>query len=115
MACSRRLFSFLLSTLGLIILLACGPAAPQTVLSTNFEDGMTDRWIPRGTGTTPTNIALQANIAILGDIPFTPTNGPEVRFGTRSPFRASVRIAIWHLPVSWPFPISKGICLALHS
>lgn len=44
MACSRRLFSFLLSTLGLIILLACGPAAAQTVLSTNFEDGMTDRW-----------------------------------------------------------------------
>lgn len=49
-----------LSTLGLIILLACGPAA-QTVLSTNFEDGMTDRWIPRGTGTTLTNSALQAN------------------------------------------------------
>ena len=56
-----RSFSFLLPTVALIILLACGSASAQVVLSTNFEDGTTGGWIPRGTGTTLTNSTAQAN------------------------------------------------------
>src|SRR6266851_446498 len=45
-----------------IALLACVPAMGQ-VVSTNFEDGQTDGWIPRGTGsdTTLTVSTRQAN------------------------------------------------------
>src|SRR5690349_8564178 len=43
------------------VLLTCGSASAQTVVSTNFEDGGTDGWIPRGTGTTLTNSMSQAN------------------------------------------------------
>lgn len=45
----------------LAILLTCGSAAAQVVASSTFEDGGTDGWIPRGTGTTLTNSTSQAN------------------------------------------------------
>jgi len=37
------------------------PATAQVVVSTNFEDGQTDGWIPRDTGTTLAVSANQAN------------------------------------------------------
>lgn len=55
---TRRYKPFL--TLAFVALLACGSAMAQ-VVSTNFEDGMTDGWIPRGTGTTLTVSTSQAN------------------------------------------------------
>jgi endo-1,4-beta-xylanase len=43
------------------ILLVSLSATAQTVVSTNFEDGQTDFWIPRGSGTTLTVSSNQAN------------------------------------------------------
>ena len=60
MMCSLRSLSFLL-TVVFLNLLACRPTAAQVILSTNFEDGATDGWIPRGTGTILTNSTRQAN------------------------------------------------------
>ena len=56
----RPLFLVVLAAL-FAILLTCGSAPAQTVISTNFEDGGTDGWIPRGTGTTLTNSLSEAN------------------------------------------------------
>ena len=55
---TRRYKPFLI--LAFVALLACASAMAQ-VVSTNFEDGMTDGWIPRGTGTTLTVSTSQAN------------------------------------------------------
>jgi len=44
-----------------VALLASVPAAAQVVIQTNFEDGQTDGWIPRGTGTALTVSTSQAN------------------------------------------------------
>lgn len=49
-----------LLTVAFVALLACGSAMAQ-VVSTNFEDGTTDGWIPRGTGTTLAVSTNQAN------------------------------------------------------
>src|SRR6266498_3177510 len=52
---------FLLCTsLVFLAMLACGSAMAQ-VVSTNFEDGQTDGWFPRGAGTTLTLSTNQAN------------------------------------------------------
>lgn len=58
---TRRRWLVLASFSALVILQSCGSAAAQVVLSTNFEDGGTDGWIPRGTGTALTNSTSQAN------------------------------------------------------
>jgi endo-1,4-beta-xylanase len=44
-----------------VALLTPQRAIAQIVVSTNFEDGALDSWIPRGTGTTLTNSTNQAN------------------------------------------------------
>src|SRR5947209_7271782 len=56
----RKLRRSIPITFSFLALLACGSAAAQ-VVSTNFEDGLTDGWIPRGTGTTLTVSTNQAN------------------------------------------------------
>lgn len=54
-----RLYSLLL-TLAVFTILGCSSATAQ-VVSTTFEDGQTDGWIPRGSGTTLTVSSNQAN------------------------------------------------------
>src|SRR6266496_543004 len=61
MSClSGRRFTFCLPVV-LIALSACVPTTAQVVASTNFEDGQTDGWIPRGGGTTLSASTNQAN------------------------------------------------------
>lgn len=57
---SNKSWKFRVICAAFIAVLACGSAAAQ-VVSTNFEDGMNDGWIPRGSGTTLAVSTNQAN------------------------------------------------------
>ncbi len=61
MSCLSRSRFINCMSLVFVALVACLPAMAQVVVSTNFEDGQTDGWIPRGTGTAQTVSANQAN------------------------------------------------------
>jgi len=60
-----------------VALLVCAPAMAQVVVSTNFEDGQTDGWGPRGSGTTLTVSTNQANTGTQSLL----TTGRTVTFG----------------------------------
>src|SRR5215469_2962516 len=61
MSCLSGTWPIRCMSLVFVALLASVPAAAQVVIQTNFEDGQTDGWIPRGTGTALTVSTSQAN------------------------------------------------------